>query len=183
MSRLTLHVMILGERPEQIGAAHQGVKELGASSVSGRPRLDPVAQMPHFIHDREEVVQHIPANAIHRYLPKTTTFTGYVLGAARQTGVPELRISSVFFAPGSRTFWHSHGLGQVLLIVAGQGYVATRDGRRINVSGGDIVVVPPGEVHFHGATNESLLLHEAISMGQTAWLEPVSDADFQPADS
>jgi quercetin dioxygenase-like cupin family protein len=88
---------------------------------------------------------------------------------------PEGTALVVRFDAGARTHWHSHPSGQVLYITDGTGRVGTRDGRVEQVGAGDLVVAPPGEEHWHGATEEASVEHLALSFGDTAWAEPVED--------
>jgi quercetin dioxygenase-like cupin family protein len=92
-----------------------------------------------------------------------------------------VRVNNVFFAPGGRTYWHSHANGQVLLVSTGHGLVANREGQRHDLRAGDAVWAPPGEEHWHGAAPDALLSHTAISLGLTSWLEEVSADDYQAA--
>lgn len=98
-----------------------------------------------------------------------------------------LGFAMVRFAPGARTHWHSHPLGQTLHCTDGTGLVATRDGTVILMHAGETVHTRPGEEHWHGATPDSRLCHLALvehDDGHTAtWLEPVSDQDYQAAQS
>ena len=93
----------------------------------------------------------------------------------------EVRINSVMFSPGGRTFWHSHAGGQVLIVGSGHGMVETRDGHRERLNPGDVVWAPPGEVHWHGAAPESFINHTAISLGSTDWVGQVDDDHSQAA--
>jgi quercetin dioxygenase-like cupin family protein len=111
------------------------------------------------------------------------TFTGQVwadpvLGAAH--GVTVL---NVFFEPGARTHWHTHDVAQVLSVVAGEGRVQSRDGSGTTIGAGDVVHIPAGEEHWHGAAPASYLLHLAVSVGQTTWLDAVGDAEYERATS
>jgi quercetin dioxygenase-like cupin family protein len=106
------------------------------------------------------------------------TFTGTVwadpvLGAEDDVGV-----NDVFFEPGARTDWHTHAIGQVLLVTHGEGFVRTRAGDGGRIGAGDVVHIASGEEHWHGAAPDSYLLHVAISLGSATWLEPVSDEDY-----
>lgn len=90
--------------------------------------------------------------------------------------------ASVTFQPGARTAWHTHPLGQTLIVTAGRG-LAQRDGGPLEEIGpGDVVWFPPGEKHWHGAAPSEALTHIAIQErrdGETVtWLEPVSDAQY-----
>ena len=90
----------------------------------------------------------------------------------------------VSFEPGARTNWHTHPLGQTLLIVEGQGQVQHWGGPVQNVRPGDVVWIPPGTKHWHGASPRSAMQHWAVAEqldGRTVtWLEPVTDAQYQP---
>ncbi len=109
--------------------------------------------------------------------PRTATFTGDVwaepLGAAE--GV---RIASVVFTPRARTHWHRHTDGQVLYVTSGEGLLCERDGPPRLLLAGDTVWVPPGETHWHGAGPHGLLVHTAVTLGGTTWLEPVTDEEY-----
>jgi quercetin dioxygenase-like cupin family protein len=84
-------------------------------------------------------------------------------------------ITTVFFAPGARTYWHSHENGQILQVLAGRGLIRT-DGEEVRaISAGDTVWVPPGERHWHGAAPDSFMTHTAISLGATRWAEEVAE--------
>lgn len=96
-----------------------------------------------------------------------------------------LRALMVRFDPGARTNWHTHPLGQTLVIVEGEGLVGLRGQPPRRVAAGDTVWFAPGEEHWHGAAPDKPMAHLAMQeaeSGRTAdWLEPVSDADYQQA--
>jgi quercetin dioxygenase-like cupin family protein len=114
--------------------------------------------------------------------PKVT-FTGHVMQDALlddgDTG--QVRVLSVIFQPGARTYWHSHAAGQTLLVASGQGMVETRAGDRRVVRAGDVVWAPPGEVHWHGAAPDAFLSHTAVSLGLTSWEEEVDESRYRQA--
>ena len=89
----------------------------------------------------------------------------------------------VAFEPGARTNWHSHPLGQTLYVVAGVGRVQTQGGPVREIRPGDVVWIPPGEKHWHGATSSTAMTHIAIQEqldGNTVdWMEKVSDEQHQ----
>ncbi len=91
----------------------------------------------------------------------------------------------VTFEPGARTAWHTHPLGQTLLITTGNGWVQREGGPIETVRPGDVVWFPPGEKHWHGATASTAMSHIAIQEklnGQVVdWLEHVSDVQYAPA--
>jgi len=116
--------------------------------------------------------------------PNPAYFTGSVsfdpvIDAPGPARVNALRVS---FAPGARTAWHTHPLGQTLYILSGAGLVALRGEAPRRIRAGDSVWIPPGEVHWHGAAPETAMVHLAIQekQGDSAadWLEQVSDADY-----
>ena len=92
---------------------------------------------------------------------------------------------SVTFEPGARTAWHTHPLGQVLIVTAGCGLAQRWGGPVEEIRPGDVVWFPPGEKHWHGATATTAMTHIAVqeaSNGKTVdWLEHVSDAQYQAA--
>jgi quercetin dioxygenase-like cupin family protein len=122
-----------------------------------------------------------PNDKMRVWKQRSDTFTGTVFGENRITDAEtNVRVNSVEFMHSGRTYWHHHTGGQVLIITAGRGYVGTRDGTVIEVSAGDVVWTPPNVDHYHGAREDSFLLHDAISLGETVWLEAVADADYGP---
>jgi quercetin dioxygenase-like cupin family protein len=110
------------------------------------------------------------------------TFTGEVWmdPVVERTG--GVMVNSVFFAPGGRTHWHRHEHGQVLYVTSGQGRAYTRAGDGGTIRAGDTIHIPPGEEHWHGADASSYVVHLAVSLGETEWLEPVSDEDYAAHD-
>lgn len=91
--------------------------------------------------------------------------------------------ASVTFEPGARTAWHTHPLGQALIVTAGSGWAQRWGGPVEELGVGDVVWFPPGEKHWHGATATSAMTHIAVQEkldGQTAeWLEHVSDEQYR----
>jgi len=93
-----------------------------------------------------------------------------------------LRAVRVTFEPGSRTAWHTHPLGQTLLIISGTGRVQTWGEGIREVHAGDTVWIPPGEKHWHGATPTQgmvhIAMHENLDGKHVDWMEPVPDKVF-----
>jgi quercetin dioxygenase-like cupin family protein len=89
------------------------------------------------------------------------------------------RANMVRFAPGARTAWHSHALGQALYIVEGIALIQARDGDLIEALPGDVIWTPPGEEHWHGAAPDSFMIHLALwETDDTTWLDHVTDAEY-----
>ena len=111
---------------------------------------------------------------------RTATFTGTVyLDPVMDTG--SAQINAVTFTPGARTYWHSHPGGQLLIVAAGRGVVATRSGEAQVLGSGDFVWAEPGEEHWHGACADTLMVHTAVSLGTTQWGDEVADGDYTGA--
>jgi quercetin dioxygenase-like cupin family protein len=91
--------------------------------------------------------------------------------------------ASVTFEPGARTAWHTHPLGQTLIVTSGRGLVRRWDGPVEEIRPGDVVWFAPGEKHWHGATPETAMTHIAIQEVQDGkaveWLEHVSDEQYR----
>lgn len=97
-------------------------------------------------------------------------------------------MSHVHFAPGARTHWHWHPVGQTLLGTDGVGLVVTRAGEVLTLEPGRTVWIPPREEHWHGALAGTLMAHLAIQEADeddqtVTWLEPVSDEEFAQANA
>jgi quercetin dioxygenase-like cupin family protein len=95
---------------------------------------------------------------------------------ARTTG------AFVTFEPGARTNWHTHPLGQTLIVTAGCGWIQKWGEAGEEIRPGDVIWIPPGVKHWHGATATTAMTHIAIqeklngSVGD--WLEPVTDEQY-----
>lgn len=90
--------------------------------------------------------------------------------------------ASVSFEPGARTNWHTHPLGQTLVVLHGLGRVQRWGGTIEDIRPGDVVCFAPGEKHWHGAAPLTAMTHLAIQEVENGkvvdWLEPVSDAQY-----
>jgi quercetin dioxygenase-like cupin family protein len=90
--------------------------------------------------------------------------------------------ASVTFEPGARTAWHTHPLGQTLIVTVGCGRVQREGGPIEEIHPGDVIWFPPGEKHWHGASPTSAMTHLAIQEqldGKAVdWLEKVSDEQY-----
>jgi quercetin dioxygenase-like cupin family protein len=96
---------------------------------------------------------------------------------ARASGV------SVTFEPGARTAWHTHPLGQTLIVTAGCGRTQREGGPIEEIRPGDVVSFAPNEKHWHGATPTTAMTHiaiqEAVDGKAVNWMEKVSDEQYQ----
>lgn len=111
-------------------------------------------------------------------------FTGTVrVDPLFQPGAPA-RVSgaNVTFEPGARTAWHTHPLGQTLIVTAGLGRVQLWGGPIQEIRPGDVVWFAPGEKHWHGASTDAAMTHvaiqEALDGKSVEWLEHVSDDQY-----
>jgi quercetin dioxygenase-like cupin family protein len=92
-------------------------------------------------------------------------------------------VASVTFEPGARTAWHSHPLGQTLIVTAGSGLIQSSGGLVEKIRPGDVIWSSPGEKHWHGATGTTAMTHisivEQVDGKSADWMEPVSDEQYQ----
>jgi quercetin dioxygenase-like cupin family protein len=112
-------------------------------------------------------------------------FTGTVRIDSPFKGTDPARVTGaiVTFEPGARTAWHTHPLGQTLIVTAGCGLAQRWGGPIEQIRLGDVIWFPPGEKHWHGATATTAVTHIAIQEqldGKTVeWMEKVSDEQYQ----
>ena len=92
------------------------------------------------------------------------------------------RGASVTFEPGARTAWHTHPLGQTLIVTSGCGRAQVEGGAVEEIHPGDVVWFPPGVKHWHGAAPASAMthiaIHEAVDGQAVEWLEKVTDEQY-----
>lgn len=112
-------------------------------------------------------------------------FTGTVRVDSRFQGSAPARVGGgiVTFEPGARTAWHTHPLGQTLIVTAGAGLVQHWDGPVQEIKPGDVVWIPPDVKHWHGATPTTGMSHIAIAEAfdgkAVDWLEKVTDEQYR----
>ncbi len=109
------------------------------------------------------------------------TFTGRVRIEMLSAPPAPARVScgSVTFEPGARSAWHTHPLGQTLIVTSGCGWTQCEGEAKVEIRAGDVIWCPPGHKHWHGATATTAMTHIAVQEapdGSTVtWLEPVTD--------
>lgn len=114
-------------------------------------------------------------------------FTGTVLqDPIIATEAPARLVSTrVSFEPGARTAWHTHPLGQTLYVLTGIGRVQAAGGPVREIRPGDVVWIPPGEKHWHGASPNNAMTHiamqESLNGNYADWMEHVTDAEYSVA--
>jgi quercetin dioxygenase-like cupin family protein len=93
------------------------------------------------------------------------------------------RGASVTFEPGARTAWHTHPLGQTLIVTSGCGWVQSEGGPKVEIRPGDVIWCPPNEKHWHGATTTTAMTHiaiqEALDGKVVDWMEKVSEEQYR----
>jgi quercetin dioxygenase-like cupin family protein len=110
-------------------------------------------------------------------------FTGdvYIDAVAAPAGSSTFA-AAVHFTPGARTAWHTHPLGQTLYVISGIGRVQAKGGPIKEIRPGDVVWIPPGEKHWHGASPNNAMTHiamqEALDGTAVTWMEHVTDAEY-----
>jgi quercetin dioxygenase-like cupin family protein len=111
-------------------------------------------------------------------------FTGSVRIDQPFQGSAPARVAGAFvtFEPGARTAWHTHPLGQTLIVTSGCGWVQVEGGSKEEIRPGDVIWFPAGEKHWHGATANSPMIHIAIAESVDGkavdWMEQVSDEQY-----
>lgn len=116
---------------------------------------------------------------------KANQFTGHVVitPLLPANGVTNANLGLVDFAPGARTAWHTHPMGQLLIVTAGRGWVQKEGQERQEIKPQDVVWIPAGVKHWHGATDSSPMTHLAMTYmldGKNVnWQEIVSDEQYQ----
>jgi quercetin dioxygenase-like cupin family protein len=98
-------------------------------------------------------------------------------------GPARVRCAAVTFEPSARTAWHTHPLGQILIVISGLGWAQRESGPKEEIRPGDVVWFPAGEKHWHGATAATAMTHiaiqEALDGKSVDWLEQVSDEQYR----
>jgi quercetin dioxygenase-like cupin family protein len=112
---------------------------------------------------------------------RTATFSGEVWADGVLQAADGVAVNNVFFAPGSRTYWHSHERGQVIQVVSGLGLICAEGDQAQAISAGDTVWTKPGVRHWHGGGPQTFMLHLATSLGTTTWHGPVADEEYAAA--
>jgi quercetin dioxygenase-like cupin family protein len=101
----------------------------------------------------------------------------------RRAAPSRLGGGTVSFEPGARTAWHTHPLGQTLIVTTGTGWVQQEGVPKQEIRAGDVVWTPPGVKHWHGATDTTAMTHVAVSEttegSKVTWMEQVSDQDYR----
>lgn len=121
--------------------------------------------------------------------PENTAFSAYFAGQSylNMLSTEGVVIGNVTFEPGCRNNWHSHhaakGGGQILLCTAGRGWYQTWGEPAQALCVGDVVHIPAGVKHWHGAARDSWFSHLAVEIpgrdGRNEWCEPVSDEEYE----
>lgn len=157
------------------------------ASASGPPKEEREVAQPPVVQAAAQALQVVPAGHKEVRAP-ASNFTGVVRSSARFAGTGGSRMggATVTFEAGARTNWHSHPLGQLLVVTAGHGWVQA-DGEPVRaIRSGDTIWTAPGVKHWHGASRTSGMTHVGISetkAGATVqWQEPVTDAQYHGPD-
>lgn len=147
------------------------------SMLPADAQTQPSAQAEQIQITRSGTQQPQPAPADH--------FSGSARVDSPFRGSAPARVSGarVLFSPGARTAWHTHPLGQTLIVTAGTGLVQRWGDAVDEIRQGDVIWIPPGQKHWHGAGPNSAMTHIAITEqldGKTVdWMEKVSDAQYR----
>ena len=128
-----------------------------------------------------EIVPNEPTSKGH---PDSFIGDAWVDIIVRGTEPSRVRVNRVRFAPGARTAWHAHTVGQTLLVIDGVGRAQARGGDVIEIRAGDTIDTPPGEWHWHGAAPDRFMSHLAIWEApgdggrESEWGDHVTDEEY-----
>jgi quercetin dioxygenase-like cupin family protein len=121
--------------------------------------------------------------------PSAVPPSNYLTGSVRVDPLYEapepsrLHSIQVTFEPGARTAWHTHPVGQLLIVTAGCGWAQTASAPVEEIQVGDVVWFAPGEKHWHGAASSTAMTHiavqEKLDGSAIAWMEQVSDEEYK----
>lgn len=114
---------------------------------------------------------------------KRSRFTGQAVGDSVLPTTDGITINTVTFEPGARTHWHQHEKGQLLFVTSGYGLICSEGGSPQRLRMGDMVWIPAGERHWHGAVPTAFLTHVAVSFGTTEWSAEVTQEEYSLAPS
>lgn len=109
------------------------------------------------------------------------TGTTWLNNLVQADSINQTAVGSVTFEPGSRTKWHKHPAGQIILALDGIGYYQEQGSPKKIMKKGDVVKCPPDIPHWHGASTDTKFIQVAITgreKGETVWLEPVTDEEY-----
>lgn len=133
----------------------------------------------------EPMITITPAGSQPSIAGSASNFTGVARVDQRFQAAAPARVGGgiVTFEPGARTAWHTHPLGQMLIVTAGVGLVQHWGGVAQKIRPGDVVWIPPGIKHWHGAMPDNGMAHiaiaEALDGKSVEWMELVSDAQYR----
>jgi quercetin dioxygenase-like cupin family protein len=111
-------------------------------------------------------------------------FTGQVRVDMLHSAPAPARVSvaSITFEPGARSAWHTHPLGQTLIVTAGCGWTQCEGGQTVEIRAGDVIWCPPGHKHWHGASPTTSMTHiaiqEALDGVNVVWMDKVTDEEY-----
>ena len=151
------------------------------------PSLATPASVPVFAEEEKSAGIVITSSAARdHFIGSQQTFTGleYVDPMLATPQAPaRTTVFLVDFAPGSRTAWHTHPVGQILIVASGRGWVQEWGKERSEILPGNAVWIAPGVKHWHGATDKTGMSHyaiqEALEGKNVAWMEKVCDEQYQ----
>src|SRR5438128_1389320 len=191
-----------GRFEREAGSSGRGRRANDRRGPAARPGALRVARRPTRLRGRRRPGTGVPIRALWRIEMNVKrsgsqpsqkgpaeTFTGTVrIDPLFQADDPGRALGvSVTFEPGARTAWHTHPLGQTLIVTSGCGLVQSWGGPIEKIRPGDVVWCPPGEKHWHGATATTAMTHiaivERLDGKAVEWMEKVTDEQYQAGSS
>lgn len=125
----------------------------------------------------ESIVIRSGHNETAQCVKPTETFTGDVFLDPIHFDT-NASIANVTFTPCARTHWHTHEKGQLIRVLAGNGWVCDKGGVPQRLRTGDVVWAQPGTTHWHGADDNSIMTHFVVGLGKTEWHDAVTAEQY-----
>jgi quercetin dioxygenase-like cupin family protein len=174
-------------RDSSFRKGHDEMKTIGSTTVRGVTLAIMTLTISHSAQaqDRRSTME------VTRKVDQETTdgsleyFTGKVAisGQFQRPSPSRVGGATVHFEPGARTAWHTHPLGQTLIVTEGVGWTQVEGGPTIEFHAGDVLWCPPDRKHWHGATPTQAMTHiaiqESLNGSPLKWMEQVSDAQYR----
>ena len=153
-------------------------------SIAATLFISALASAPAIAADDSKTMVVKPNGSQETFMGPDDLFIGNVRVDRLQNPQAPSRVSAAYvtFNPGARSNWHTHPLGQTLIVTQGVGWVQQEGGEKIEIKPGDVVWTPPGVKHWHGGSAENAMTHIAIQEAKdgenVVWMEPVSDEQY-----
>lgn len=153
-------------------------------SIAATLFISALTSAPAIAEDDSKTMVVKPNGSQETFMGPDDLFIGDVRVDRLQNPQAPSRVSAAYvtFNPGARSNWHTHPLGQTLIVTQGVGWVQQEGGEKIEIKPGDVVWTPPGVKHWHGGSADNAMTHIAVQEAKdgenVVWMEPVTDEQY-----